>query len=180
MSDKNIKEAILAGGCFWCLEHSFDSLDGVKDAISGYTGGHTKNPTYYDVATGTTGHYESVKVVYDGDKLSYEDIIDNFFKSIDPTDDTGQFTDKGSEYRTAIFYKTEEEKQIAQKAKAALENSGHFDKPIVTQILPASEFYQAEDIHQDYAQNSRLRYQLYEQGSGRKSKLKDIWKNYDK
>jgi len=178
--NNNPQEAIVAGGCFWCIETSFQSLEGVSEAISGYTGGHTENPSYEEVSTGATGHYEAVKVIYDGDKLSYADIVDHFFKSIDPTDDTGQFTDKGSQYRTAIFYKTEEEKQIAEKAKADLESSANFNKPIVTQILPASTFYEAEDYHQDYAENSRLRYQLYEQGSGRKAKLKDLWKNYDK
>lgn len=175
----NAKTAILAGGCFWCIEASFEDLDGVIEAISGYTGGHTIDPTYEQVSSGTTGHYEAVKVVYDSKKLSYADIIEYFFKSIDPTDETGQFTDKGSQYRTAIFYQNDEEKNIAEKAIAILDASGNFDKPIVTKILPAGEFYQAEDYHQDYAKNSRLRYELYKKGSGREEKLDEIWKNYD-
>ena len=186
MSDKKPKQknnkpqvAYLAGGCFWCIEASFQDLEGVSEAISGYMGGHSKNPTYEEVSTGTTGHYETVKVIYDGDKLSYADIIDYFFKSIDPTDDTGQFTDKGSQYKTAIFYQTEEEKNIAEKAIAVLEASDNFDKPIVTEVLAAKEFYVAEDYHQDYAQNSRLRYELYEKGSGRKQKLDEIWGGYE-
>lgn len=173
------KTAIVAGGCFWCIEASFEDLDGVVEAISGYTGGHTPKPTYEQVSTGTTGHYEAVQIVYDTNKLSYADIVDYFFKSIDPTDDTGQFTDKGSQYKTAIFYQNDDEKNIAEKTKAILEASGNFDKPIVTAILPAGEFYRAEDYHQDYAKNSRLRYELYKKGSGREEKLKNIWKDYD-
>jgi peptide methionine sulfoxide reductase msrA/msrB len=184
MSEKNIKnnnpqEAIVAGGCFWCIETSFEAFEGVTEAISGYTGGHTDNPSYEEVSTGTTGHYEAVKIIYDADKLSYADIIDHFFKSIDPTDETGQFTDKGSQYKTAIFYQNDDEKNIAEKVIAVLEASGNFDKPIVTEVLPAQEFFVAEDYHQDYAKNSRLRYELYEKGSGRKDKLEEIWGEYD-
>jgi peptide methionine sulfoxide reductase msrA/msrB len=183
MSNKNIEnnnpqEALLAGGCFWCIETSFEDLEGVSEAISGYTGGHKDNPTYEEVSTGTTGHYETVKVIYDANKLSYEDIVDHFFKSIDPTDETGQFSDKGSQYKTAIFYANDEEKNIAEKAKTILQSSGNFDKPIVTEILPVQEFFVAEDYHQDYAKNSRLRYELYEKASGRKDKLEELWGDY--
>jgi len=184
MSDKNIqnnnpKEAIVAGGCFWCIEAAFEDLNGVSEAISGYTGGHSINPTYEQVSTGTTGHYEAVKIIYDGSKLSYADIIDYFFKNIDPTDEIGQFTDQGSQYRTAIFYQNDEEKNIAERAIATLNGSGNFDKPIATKVLPAGVFYKAEDYHQDYAKNSRLRYTLYKEGSGREKKLKEIWGNYE-
>ncbi len=173
------KVATLAGGCFWCIEASFEDLDGVVEAISGYAGGYVADPTYEQVTTGTTGHYETVQVFYDTKKLSYEQVVDHFFKSIDPTDETGQFTDKGSQYKTAIFYANDEEKNTAEKAKAVLEASGNFDKPIVTEILPVAEFYKAEDYHQDYSKNSRLRYELYEKGSGRKEKLEDLWGDYE-
>jgi peptide methionine sulfoxide reductase msrA/msrB len=179
IDNSKTKVATLAGGCFWCIEASFEDLDGVVEAISGYTGGHVANPTYEQVSTGTTGHYETVQVVYDTKKLSYEQVVDYFFKSIDPTDETGQFTDKGSQYKTAIFYHNEEEKNIAEKAIAVLEASGNFDKAIVTEILPFTEFYKAEDYHQDYSKNSRLRYELYEKGSGRKEKLEDLWGDYE-
>ena len=132
--------AIFAGGCFWCLEPPFEHLDGVQAVLSGYTGGHVKNPTYHQVSSGTTGHYEAIKVVYDPQKVTYEKLVETFWKQIDPTDAGGQFVDRGSQYHTAIFYADNEQKEIATKSKEQLEKSGKFDKPIVTEILPLTEF----------------------------------------
>jgi peptide methionine sulfoxide reductase msrA/msrB len=176
MQKEILEEAAFAGGCFWCIESAFDELEGVKEAVSGYTGGKTKNPTYPEVCTGKTGHYEAVQVIFDSNKITYRELVEIFWQQIDPTDPTGQFADKGSQYKTAIFYHNEEQKKIAEESKKALEKSGKFDKPIVTEIKEASEFYPAEDYHQDYYKTCPLRYKAYKIGSGRESFLKKVWK----
>lgn len=173
--NKSMKKAIFAGGCFWCIEAAFEELDGVIEAISGYIGGDKENPTYEEVSSGTTGHYEAVQVIYDPSKISYEELLDYFWKHMDPTDVKGQFVDKGSQYRTAIFYLNETQKKLAEESKERLEKSGKFDKPIATKILPASEFYKAEEYHQDYYKKKPIQYQRYKRGSGREEKLKAIW-----
>ena len=150
----SIKKATFAGGCFWCMVKPFDQWDGVHAVISGYTGGHLENPTYEDVKRGDTGHYEAVEITYDPNIISYQDILDIYWRQIDPTDDGGQFHDRGDSYRTAIFYHDEEQKRLAEQSKKELEESGKFNKPIVTKILPATTFYPAEDYHQDYYKES--------------------------
>jgi peptide methionine sulfoxide reductase msrA/msrB len=147
---KDYKTATFAGGCFWCVESDFEKVDGVIAAVSGYTGGDMANPTYKQVSAGGTGHAEAIQVHYDPDKISYEELLDVFWRHVDPTDDGGQFVDRGSQYRPAIFYHDEEQKRIAQESKAELEKSGRFSKPIVTEIVPLTEFYTAEEYHQDY------------------------------
>ena len=181
-TEKNMKNntektasAVFAGGCFWCTESDFEKVDGVIDAISGYTGGHVKNPTYYQVSAGGTGHLESVKVIYDPSKVSYEQLLDYFWRHVDPTDPGGQFVDRGSQYRSAIFYANETQKRLAEKSKQQLEASGKFNKPIVTEILPLGEFYPAEDYHQDYYKKNPIRYHYYRYGSGRDQFLKKTW-----
>ncbi len=176
MEEEILEKATFAGGCFWCIESAFDELEGVKEAVSGYTGGKTKSPTYQEVCTGKTGHYEAVQVTFDTNKITYKELIEIFWRQIDPTDPTGQFADKGSQYKTAIFYHNEEQKKIAEESKKDLEKSGKFDEPIVTEIKEASEFYPAEDYHQDYYKTCPVKYQNYKVGSGRESFLKKIWK----
>jgi peptide methionine sulfoxide reductase msrA/msrB len=176
MEKEVLNKATFAGGCFWCIESAFDETEGVKEAISGYTGGKTKNPTYAEVCSGKTGHYEAVLVTYDTNKITYKELVNIFWHQIDPTDPEGQFADKGSQYKTAIFYHNKEQKKIAEESKKKLEESGKFDKPIVTEIKEATEFYSAEDYHQDYYKTCPIRYQSYKFGSGRESFLKRIWK----
>ncbi len=176
MGKEVLEKAAFAGGCFWCIESAFDELEGVKEAVSGYTGGKTKNPTYAEVCTGKTGHFEAVQVTFDSNKITYKELVEIFWQQIDPTDPTGQFADRGSQYKTAIFYHNEEQKKIAEESKKKLEKSGKFDKPIVTEIKEASEFYPAEDYHQNYYKTCPLRYQNYKIGSGRESFLKRVWK----
>ncbi|MFQ5486455.1 MAG: peptide-methionine (S)-S-oxide reductase MsrA, partial [Desulfobacterales bacterium] len=149
-AEADLKKATFAGGCFWCMEHPFEKLKGIKAVISGYTGGHKENPTYVEVSSGTTGHEESVDVIYDSTQVMYQELLDIFWKQIDPTDAGGQFVDRGSPYRTAIFYHSEEQRKFAEKSKEKLEKSGRFKKPIVTEILPAGRFYRAEEYHQVY------------------------------
>jgi peptide methionine sulfoxide reductase msrA/msrB len=177
IENKETSEAIFAGGCFWCIEKAFEDLEGVKEAYAGYTGGITKNPTYEEVSSGKTGHYEAIKVLYDPNKITYKELVNFFFKQIDPTDGSGQFTDKGSQYKTAIFYNNEKEKKIAEESKKELSESGKFDKPIVTEILSKKEFYIAEEYHQDYSKKNPIQYSIYETGSGRKGFIEDIWRN---
>lgn len=171
---ENLKEAIFAGGCFWCNEAAFEAVPGVIEVISGYTGGESVSPTYAEVSSGKTGHLEAVKVMYDSEEISYSELVELFWRQINPTDDEGQFVDKGSQYRTAIFYQTEEEKEIAEKSKEDLEKSERFDEPIVTRVLPAEPFYEAEEYHQDYSKKRTIRYNLYEKSSGR-DQFKKIW-----
>jgi len=179
IQNENLQKATFAGGCFWCLEAAMEEIDGVSEAITGYTGGEKENPTYEQVSTGTTGHFEATQVLYDPKKVKFEDLLERFWRQIDPTDDGGQFVDRGSQYRAAIFYHNDEQKKLAEQSKADLEKSGRFDKPIVTPILPAQEFYKAEDYHQDYYKKSRRQYKSYKEGSGRE-KLDEIWKESEK
>jgi len=171
----NLKVATLAGGCFWCVESDLEKVPGVAKVISGYTGGQKESPTYEEVTTGKTGHYEAVQVYYDPSKVSYEQILEVFWRHVDPTDAGGQFVDRGPQYRTAIFYHDEEQKRIAEKSKEALEKSGKFKKPVVTPIVKFSKFYEAEDYHQDYYKKSGFRYQIYRSGSGRDRFLDETW-----
>jgi peptide methionine sulfoxide reductase msrA/msrB len=175
-AEAKLEKAIFAGGCFWCMEPPFEKLDGVKEVIAGYTGGHKKNPTYEEVSSGTTGHVEAVEVLYDPAKVSYKKLLDVFWRQIDPRDAGGQFVDRGSQYRSVIFYLSDEQKALAEKSKEELDKSGRFDKPIVTEILPASTFYRAEDYHQDYYKTHSLRYKFYRFNSGRDQFLKKVWK----
>jgi len=172
---KNLKTATFAGGCFWCVESDFEKVDGVVEAVSGYTGGQKPNPTYKEVSAGGTGHAEAVQVHYDPAKITYKELLDVFWRHVDPTDGGGQFVDRGSQYRTAIFYHDEEQKRIAEESKAELDKSGRFSKPVVTEIVPLSEFYTAEDYHQDYYEKNPLRYKYYRYGSGRDQFLDSTW-----
>ncbi|MDP2211074.1 MAG: peptide-methionine (S)-S-oxide reductase MsrA [Candidatus Aquicultor sp.] len=173
--NENLEKATFAGGCFWCMEAAFKLQQGVVSAVSGYSGGHTENPTYDAVSTGTTGHYEAVQVTYDPSKISYERLLEVFWHNIDPTDAYGQFADKGTQYKTAIFYHDETQKQMAEQSKRSLGDSGKFDKPIATAILPAGAFYAAEEYHQDYYVKNAVHYQLYKKGSGREKRLEEMW-----
>ncbi len=165
---KKFEKATFAGGCFWCIEEIFQQTEGVIDAISGYTGGHVKNPTYEQVCSGGTGHREAVQVIYDPEKISYEELLKIFFANIDPTDEGGQFFDRGEHYKTAIFYHNDYQKKKAQEFIEKLNKSGLFEKPVATQVLPAKEFYPAEDYHQDYYKKNPAHYYMYKEGSGRK------------
>lgn len=173
--DKNIKIATFAGGCFWCTEADFEKTDGVVKVISGYTGGKKENPSYEEVSAGKTGHLEAFQVYYDPVKITYEGLLEVFWRHIDPTDGGGQFVDRGGQYRSAIFYRDEEEKRLAEKSKETLEKSGKFPKPIATEVLKLSKFYPAEEYHQDYYKKNPLRYQYYRSGSGRDQFLKETW-----
>jgi peptide methionine sulfoxide reductase msrA/msrB len=168
-------EAVFAGGCFWCTESDFEKVDGVLDAVSGYTGGKVTNPTYEQVSAGGTGHIEAVKVIYDPSRITYEQLLQVFWRHVNPTDAGGQFVDRGAHYRSAIFYANEEERLLADKSKKKLEASGHFDQPIVTDVLPLGTFYPAEDYHQDYYKKNPLRYSYYRSGSGRDQFLEKAW-----
>lgn len=167
--------AIFAGGCFWCMEPPFDKLDGVIATISGYTGGHTENPTYKKVSSDTTGHYEALEVTYDPNKVSYETLLNVFWHNVDPLDPKGQFCDKGESYRTAIFYLNDEQKTLAEGSKQRLSNSDLFEQEVVTEVLVAKRFYPAEDYHQDYYQKNPLRYKYYRFSCGRDARLEELW-----
>jgi peptide methionine sulfoxide reductase msrA/msrB len=174
-SPKGLKTAIFAGGCFRCMVSPFEHLNGVVKVVSGYTGGKTKNPTYEEVSSGTTGHYEAIEVTYDPSKVTYSKLLEVYWRQIDPTDSSGQFVDRGSQYKTAIFYQTEEERQIAEKSKEEIAKLWHFEKPIATKILKFTEFYPAENYHQDYYKKDPIRYKLYRIGSGRDAYLGKQW-----
>ncbi len=167
------KSAVFAGGCFWCLEKPFDELPGVTQTESGYTGGSVVNPTYEQVSSGTTGHVEAIRVVYDPAKTSYEDLLYVFWRNIDPTDGGGQFCDRGPQYRSAIFVEDDAEKDAAHRTLAELEKS--MGLTVATEILKRSEFYPAEEYHQDYYKKNPLRYHFYRQGCGRDRRLKQVW-----
>jgi peptide-methionine (S)-S-oxide reductase len=169
------KTAIFAGGCFWCMEHPFDELAGVISVTSGYTGGTKAHPTYEEVSSGKTGHAESVQVIYDPAKVSYEKLVDVFWHNIDPLTPNAQFCDHGTQYRSAIFYLDDEQKRIAEASKEALTKSGKFDKPIVTQIVAASTFWPAEDYHQHYYKTNPVRYKYYRFNCGRDQRLEQLW-----
>jgi len=171
----NFEKATFAGGCFWCMEHPFDALPGVLSVTAGYTGGQKKNPTYQEVSAGGTGHAEAVQIVYDPSKTSYRKLLDVFWHNIDPTTKDRQFCDGGHQYRSAIFYETEEQHQAALQSKAALEKSKPFKEPVVTEIVPAGEFYPAEEYHQHYYKKNPIRYWYYRNGCGRDQRLKELW-----
>ena len=167
--------ATVAGGCFWCMEPPFERLDGVVSVVSGYSGGTEVNPTYEQVAGGRTSHTESVEILFDPEKISYDKILEVFWMNIDPTHVDGQFADRGKQYRTAIFYHNAEQKAQAEASKKKLEESGKFDKPIVTEIEAFTAFYPAEDYHQDYYKKNSIHYKMYRKGSGREGFLERTW-----
>ncbi len=170
-----LEEAVFAGGCFWCVEADFEKVDGVSEVISGYTGGRRENPTYREVSSGQTGHLEAVRVRYDPARVSYRQLLEVFWRHVDPTDPDGQFVDRGPQYRTAIFYKNENQRRAALESKRQLEASGRFDRPVITEILKLDAFYPAEDYHQDYYRINPLRYRFYRMNSGRDRFLKKVW-----
>ncbi|MDA9983715.1 peptide-methionine (S)-S-oxide reductase MsrA [Porticoccaceae bacterium] len=169
------QSAIFAGGCFWCTESDFEKLDGVISAASGYIGGHLKNPTYKQVSSGRSGHTEAVEVIYDDQTVSYSELVEYFWKTIDPTDGGGQFCDRGQQYRSEIFYQNEDQRRIAQASKDALAASGLLEAEIATQLTPSSRFYPAEDYHQDYYLKNPVRYNYYRWGCGREKRLTEVW-----
>ncbi len=171
----NLLRATFAGGCFWCTESDFEKVEGVVEVISGYTGGQSENPTYEEVSAGRTGHAEAVQVHYDPEKVSYKELLDVFWRHVDPTDPGGQFVDRGSQYRSAIFYQDEEQKHLAEESKKDLEKSSVFNKPVVTEIVKLTKFYNAEDYHQDYYKTHSRRYKFYRWNSGRDQFLKTVW-----
>ncbi len=175
--DHQLELATFAGGCFWCMVSPFDEQPGIIKVVSGYTGGHTENPTYEEVCSDTTGHYEAVQITYDPEKMSYETLLKQYWQQIDPTDAGGQFNDRGDSYRTAIFYHNEEQHRLAEDSKKELAKSGRFQKEIVTKILPAGPFYRAEEKHQHYYKKNPFHYNLYKEGSGRARFIRDNWKN---
>ncbi len=174
ISSGQTAEAVFAGGCFWCVEADFEKLPGVIEAISGYGGGHKKNPTYQEVVRETTGHYEVAKIIYDPTQLSYEQLLEHFWTSVDPTDGGGQFCDRGNSYRTAIFA-TEEQFDQAKASKQELQNSNRLTNPVVTPVLQAGVFYRAEEYHQDYYKKNPGHYNRYRTGCRRDARLKAIW-----
>jgi len=175
--DSKHEEATFSGGCFWCMQPPFDALEGVISTTVGYSGGTEKNPTYHEVCYGMTGHLESVRIVFDPERISYEKLLDTFWLNVDPTDDGGQFVDRGGHYKTAIFYHDDEQKRIAEESIKKLEESGRYKAPIVTEVRPVMEFYPAEDYHQNYYQKNPIGYSTYKIGSGRErymQHMKDI------
>ena len=170
-----MEKAIFAGGCFWCMVKPFDTFPGVKSVISGYTGGHKENPTYEEVCAGNTGHVEAVEITFDPEIIPYKSIVELFWQQIDPTDAGGQFCDRGDSYKTAIFYTTEEQKEMAEQSKQELGNSGRFTKEIVTPILPAKIFYPAEEYHQHFYKKNKAHYESYRESSGRAGFIKEHW-----
>lgn len=169
------KKAMFGGGCFWCVEAVFNKMDGVIEAISGYSGDSKDKADYYSVAGGKTSHREVVQVIYDPEKVSFQELLEVFWRQIDPTDPGGQFADRGHQYTTAIFYYDEEQRLEAEESKENLENSGKFDDPIATEILPEEEFFPAEEAHQRYSEKSPGHYQLYKRGSGRAGFIEENW-----
>ena len=167
--------ATFAGGCFWCMEPPYDKLDGVHATVSGYIGGSTADPSYEEVSAGDTGHAEAVQVTYDPAKVSYEELLEVFWRNVDPLDAGGQFCDRGDQYRTGIFVHDEEQRRLAEASKRALEDSGRFEQPIVTEIEQAGPFYPAEDYHQDYYEKNPLRYNFYRWNCGRDARLEQLW-----
>ena len=168
-------KAYFAGGCFWCMEEAFEKLEGVLSVTSGYMGGTVANPSYEAVSAGRTGHAESVEVVYDPAKVSYQKLLDAFWRNVDPITPNAQFCDHGSQYRSAVFFQTDEEKRAADTSKQSIEQSSRFKEPIVTQIVPAAQFYPAEEYHQDFYKKNPLRYKLYKYNCGRARRLEELW-----
>lgn len=172
---KRLEKATFAGGCFWCMVKPFDQWDGIDSVISGYMGGHIINPTYEDVKAGDSGHYEVVQITFDPSIFSYNELLDIYWQQIDPTDPGGQFHDRGDSYRTAIFYHNDVQKELAEKSKDSLAKSGKFNKPIVTEIMPADIFYEAEDYHQDFYKKNEKEYLTDREKSGRDDFIKKHW-----
>ncbi|PGS53988.1 peptide-methionine (S)-S-oxide reductase [Bacillus sp. AFS041924] len=170
--------ATFAGGCFWCMVQPFDELPGIIKVVSGYTGGHKNNPTYEEVCSNLTGHYEAVQITYNPNIFEYEKLLELFWQQIDPTDAYGQFGDRGDSYKTVIFYHNIEQKRMAEESKRKLEDSNIFKKPIVTEIKEASVFYHAEENHQQYYKKNSIHYNLYKEGSGRGQFIRENWKNH--
>lgn len=178
---ERIGVATFAGGCFWCMEPPFDKLDGVLSSTSGYIGGPEPDPTYEQVSSGKTGHAEAVQIRYDRDRISYPELLDVFWRNINPTTPDRQFVDVGPQYRSAIFYHDETQREQAEASRAAMAQSGRFGpKDIVTEIVPATEFYPAEEYHQDYYQKNPLRYKFYRRMSGRDQYLNEVWGKQEK
>lgn len=173
--DPDLAVATFAGGCFWCVEAGFEKIPGVVEAVSGYAGGTEPSPTYEQVASGQTGHTEAVQVYYDPDEMTYEGLLAGFWRFMDPTDANGQFVDRGQQYRPAIFYHNEEQKQLAEAAKQALAESGRYDEPVIIEITELDEFYEAEDYHQDYYKKNPIRYKVYTFNSGRFQFIDKYW-----
>jgi len=173
--NKEYELATFAGGCFWCMVAPFEQLEGVIKVESGYTGGHKENPSYQEVCSGKTGHCEAVQITFDPTVITYKQLLDTYWRQIDPTDPGGQFADRGESYQTAIFYHNEEQRKEAEASKQEIEKSGIFNKPMVTPILPASPFYPAEEYHQDYHKKNPVHYKMYRRGSGREGFLAEHW-----
>ncbi|MGP9491200.1 peptide-methionine (R)-S-oxide reductase MsrB [Psychrobacter sp. AOP7-B1-24] len=178
-TDPNLAVATVAGGCFWCVEAGYEKIPGVVEVVSGYTGGEAENPTYKQVSAGGTGHTEAAQVYYDPTEITYEGIVQALWRIADPTDAEGQYVDRGTQYRPAIFYNNQQEKQTAEAAKQALQDSGVYEKPVVIEITPASTFYPAEEYHQDYYKKNPIRYKAYTFNSGRYQFIESVYgKNY--
>lgn len=176
--DPKIETAILAGGCFWCIESDYEKLDGVLGVISGYIGGHVNNPTYREVSAGKSGHIESVKVSYDANKLNYTEILDYFWRHVDPTRNDGQFCDRGPQYRPAIFYQDESQHKLAMASEKQIEQSKPFKESLKVELIQASEFYPAEEYHQDYYKKNPIRYKFYRFNCGRDARVMELWGNH--
>ena len=168
-------KAYFAGGCFWCMEEAFEKVEGVLSATSGYMGGTVVNPSYEEVSAGRTGHAESVEVVYDPTKVSYQKLLDAFWRNVDPITPNAQFCDHGNQYRSAIFFRTDEEKRASEASKQTIEQSGRFKEAIVTQIVMATQFYPAEEYHQDFYKKNPVRYKFYKYNCGRAQRLEELW-----
>jgi len=168
-------KAYFAGGCFWCMEEAFEKVDGVIEAVSGYMGGTVKNPSYEEVSSGRTGHAESVEVRYDPAKVTYTQLLEAFWRNVDPVTPNAQFCDHGSQYRAAIFYQGDEQKRLAEESKRAIEQSKRFTQPIVTEVVAASDFYPAEEYHQDFYKKNPIRYKYYKFSCGRAQRLESLW-----
>ncbi|MCG8637381.1 MAG: peptide-methionine (R)-S-oxide reductase MsrB [Desulfobacterales bacterium] len=177
MKNNNFDSATFAGGCFWCVESAFEGRNGVIDVVSGYLGGHVDNPTYKQVSSGITGHAEAVRITYDPDRISYEELLKIFFQQIDPTDGSGSFVDRGSQYRPAVFYHNHEQKDQALAMIKKIDDAKIFDDPVATEVVEASKFYKAEDYHQDYHTKNPIRYKFYRSGSGRDRFIENFWEN---
>lgn len=175
MENQTVEVATFAGGCFWCMVKPFDEQPGILKVVSGYTGGHTENPTYEEVCSETTGHHEAVQITYNPDVFPYEKLLETFWQQIDPTDPGGQFYDRGQSYQTAIFYHNDKQRNLAEESRRDLQESGRFHKPIATKILPAKPFYEAEEYHQHFYRKNPTRYNAYSQGSGRVDFIKRHW-----
>ena len=170
-----VAKATFAGGCFWCMEHPFDELEGVVSTTSGYTGGHEVDPTYPEVSAGGTGHAEAVQIVYDPKKITYQELLNVYWRNTDPTVPDAQFCDHGNQYRPEIFYHTEEQQQLAEASKKSIEQTKTFPQPIVTKITKATTFYPAEDYHQNYYKTNPIRYKFYRLACGRDARLAEVW-----